>query len=1491
MAQTDTNFTVPQIEFNADLGQPLSFGSIQPLMLFPVRLETRFFPAADGGADLFVRVYPDKVHVDTHEPQLTDEETVWGKHYWEEIWRSVDNEQQQKEAWHQLVERFDAPRAAWIAKTLRPLNTEDRPTVVVPPDKPLPIKFPQLTTKKDVWTRAPRARLLPKRWWVFGYKNGQLIVRALGNPIAPDLAAGPDPTRPFTQGTDGELQVDKGMKWMVDFAEAQNVGMGIRVRLNKEQAKGFDVLLVFGTGADVNTTDGTQQLIDTLDAHYYTDGLSFIAPGTPTNNTPDAPAGFTSSAAVQEAVYMTDSASFTPGDGSNVDVLSLALGLHDGKTATLARLDNAKTADQIDARHMNRALWPATWGYFLRQMIGVTKLAQTSLSLDDVTWAREHFQQHVRAFGPLPALRIGKQPYGVLPVTSLDQWKPKTGTEQQHAQDIALQGVLKSLRQIWRRSLIRVPTVKAGASDPNFSAEQNFADIFSLDGISSSYSVHHLLGFIYLQRLWFLMFPGDQNQGVWFRKQQEMTQTLLTELKLDWKPRLARATFSGWSTKLKGPVVQTEIGSETSRLEPNYIEQLLNTATLDQLFSEASADTKSLFHALLRHGMLLEYWMAAVDLLFADKTPLEYWSMYQEQELSDMVGIATPKNVLSRPVAGLTDGPIGDFLVGMRSVADPTVAPRVSGMLEFRKSLEHLQSINAAKLQRLFAGALDLCSHRLDAWITSFATKRLAEMRKERPTGLTLGCYGWVINLKPGPVAAPAQPTPADNRPLFQLPNNPGYTHAPSLAQAATVAVLRSGHITHADTDKKDLLAIDLTSERVRLAQWLLDGVRQGQPLGALLGYRFERRLQDGLLGQFIPFFREAAPLVAKKLEQTSDATANNSVESLAANNVVDGLVLQKKWNQLLQAAATAPPSFNPLIELFRGLVKKPETNQLIDKEKSLKFELGLLDDAVDAVSDALFAETVHQSVLGNPLRTSSTLEAIASGESPPPELDVVRTPRTGIALTHRIVALLSTSATLPADWGAPAFTERSDAEPILNSWVARLLGDPRRIRCLIEKLDPSTNAIQTTKEVRIAELRLSPLDFIFATEGSRDAQPSEIEQRVLNHLRTSDAEIRADDVLRINPGRGNNWPITDLSYGEFIELVRTARRLITSTRAIDASELALPESNQKPGVALPELKARSDKAASSLTNTIAGLKSLLEAANPNLANLRAAIEHAGHFGVAGAVPFSVRDALVFQANSIAKELDQRADQLAKLDATPLEPTEEPWKRQVARLRVIFGEAFVVLPRFTAPNGNELQSAVNNSTSIQGGDRLEIVRWFQRASRVREGVAHLDASLRYAEVLQTGEQLNLRIAQLPHQQSDRWIGLPLKSGKELSSSRFSLVIQADQTVDLTKPVAGMLIDEWVEVLPNKSETTGVVFQYDQPDAAPPQSILLAVPPDPEQPWNLWSLQQVLLETLDLARIRAVDPDALDEVGHYLPAMYFAVNNANETVSTNLTRFK
>jgi hypothetical protein len=101
-----------------------------------------------------------------------------------------------------------------------------------------------------------------------------------------------------------------------------------------------------------------------------------------------------------------------------------------------------------------------------------------------------------------------------------------------------------------------------------------------------------------------------------------------------------------------------------------------------------------------------------------------------------------------------------------------------------------------------------------------------------------------------------------------------------------------------------------------------------------------------------------------------------------------------------------------------------------------------------------------------------------------------------------------------------------------------------------------------------------------------------------------------------------------------------------------------------------------------------------------------------------------------------------------------------------------------------------------------------------------------------------------------------------------------------------------MIDEWTEVLPSRQQITGVAFQYTDPVARPPQSILLGVKPDDFPEWTLEAVEGSVLEALDLAKIRAVDPDSLGALGHYLPALYFAFNAggpAVETVSTDFNK--
>ena len=98
----------------------------------------------------------------------------------------------------------------------------------------------------------------------------------------------------------------------------------------------------------------------------------------------------------------------------------------------------------------------------------------------------------------------------------------------------------------------------------------------------------------------------------------------------------------------------------------------------------------------------------------------------------------------------------------------------------------------------------------------------------------------------------------------------------------------------------------------------------------------------------------------------------------------------------------------------------------------------------------------------------------------------------------------------------------------------------------------------------------------------------------------------------------------------------------------------------------------------------------------------------------------------------------------------------------------------------------------------------------------------------------------------------------------------------------------------VEVVPSAQETTAITFRYDAPGSCAPQAILLAVPPQLGQAWDLETLEATLLETLELAKLRSVHPalhrqaDQLD-VKPFLPALYFAFNPSGDTISTDFLR--
>ena len=74
---------------------------------------------------------------------------------------------------------------------------------------------------------------------------------------------------------------------------------------------------------------------------------------------------------------------------------------------------------------MQTALWPATLGYYLDAMMAPL------FGDGDVEHTRWFFTRHVSGRGAAPAIRIGAQPYGILPTTAFSRigWLRREGAQ------------------------------------------------------------------------------------------------------------------------------------------------------------------------------------------------------------------------------------------------------------------------------------------------------------------------------------------------------------------------------------------------------------------------------------------------------------------------------------------------------------------------------------------------------------------------------------------------------------------------------------------------------------------------------------------------------------------------------------------------------------------------------------------------------------------------------------------------------------------------------------------------------------------------------------------------------------------------------------------------------------------------------------------------------------------------------------------------------
>ena len=147
----------------------------------------------------------------------------------------------------------------------------------------------------------------------------------------------------------------------------------------------------------------------------------------------------------------------------------------------------------------------------------------------------------------------------------------------------------------------------------------------------------------------------------------------------------------------------------------------------------------------------------------------------------------------------------------------------------------------------------------------------------------------------------------------------------------------------------------------------------------------------------------------------------------------------------------------------------------------------------------------------------------------------------------------------------------------------------------------------------------------------------------------------------------------------------------------------------------------------------------------------------------------------------------------------------------------------------------------------------------------------------------------LDAVQLPYRADDRWLALPFPEDTHLEGDRLLYTAHYTVPFDYTTRQCGLLLDEWTEVIPASEETTGITFHYDRPNSEPPQVLLLAISPALKGQWQWDDLVDTLHETLDEAKLRAVEPAQVDAAayGRLLPAAIMAATRHSISIGLNL----
>ncbi|MFY0539281.1 hypothetical protein [Nannocystis pusilla] len=1578
-------------------------------------------PVKANPEDVVLVVFPAVTLPATHEAAACT--------FWEAFWKADGDATMQAQALAALAAAVQDPTVVdTILKSFAPENLDQEPpgelaraSVDVKCVKLL--LAPPAAARETSWSQAPKAWALPDRFVLMAYNSDVEVKRVVGNVVVDGLAVGPDRSLPSAEqlhAQQDELVLNDDLRWTVDFERAVDVGMGFKVDLDTslgEDVNGFERLVVLGVRFSADHAQG-KTLLETLFAHHHHSkrGLSLVPQGSPTNNTEgdgaayswtdDADASFDVVLKHEEA-FVETADPFARSDG---EWLARYLGI---ATAGLKSVPHANGRDQAEARAMNTALWTATLGYFMEEMMTPV------FSDGHVEATRRFFLRHVSGRGPLPAVRVGRQPYGILPAMAFSQYQPSGDGPAPLTQSylVKLHGVLTKMDVHWDT----LAQAAAHVGTP-VDAHKTLLDILGLHPGSVEYHQRYAQSLdMALERLKWQFGGGNWSA---LNDAGNLHKAFLSNPfgfnDPNARPPIVDKYFFEGSVLLQGPVVDDVPLSETAPLRRNYIEWLaeskFDAIRLNDL--DNGAAPTALLYLMLRHALMLGYWEAAIRLLHQHSlvdpaiARTEPAFLHMQPILSSVEALQNKLVQLYRVEKKVTgdDSPLVEFIERAypegawgrpRRDAARAACPRGHAHRAARAAVRGARRLRELPPRRVEDGARGRAA-RADARPGpdgdlprrvrlargreaqgAAARARDAHARPERHLRQArAGAPGGGQRQRRLHPRAFDQPRghrgdPEERVHGERLGREPGGAAAdggePVVGAGAPGPGAARGHSQRSEPRRAARLPVRARPARPARA-------RRGRPVHRLTPATVPAGRRQVELDEI----RRAAGDRSARGPQRGRRPAPRRARARHRQAVPEPLVArgdgdQRRGRRPARPArrGLGPPDGRERVPGGPGQLRAVRGEHRGVQQGQVSARAGSGEDAAErhhADPPRGAAPRPGRCPAGQPdprAAAEAPLNAWLAARLPDPAVIACQVTYTGLSLleTHTIITLsdlgLSAIDLLHLDPDAEqAMTELDDrieqflryhgahpaypirihyAQPVVDNAtffeLAPLIASLRSLALKSRSLGPTDVGLPT-------ETVTAGVTYDFAELAARiDAAAAVLEARRTTLLALVADPADLDDYVHAvtdallgaalhgvpNTGTGDihstvrsifqaviakvgglveRWDDKAVEYAakmatfsplatdeEQFAVLLAAEGTIASTTTVD-----LPTQPLDFKTAVEAKKALFDA-------RLAAWKDLQTAGPTELVDYVAAVEAQALLAAQhDATPLDIEEQkaamialradLVARVEGLAEELATRiaGAALGLAEAAAIDHAEGRVRRMLAAASAVLGDEIKLLPRFTLSpvRAAELENclagapALLDYLSTTRNRRFPVDDWLYGAARVREKLLHWENAVTLAEAF-TGDAVELTALQLPYRTDDHWLGLEIPHGYAPTGDRLLYTAHFAGPFHKTSPQCGLLLDEWTEVIPAKEQVTGLTFHFDRPRAAPPQAMLLVVPPVLTGTWHWEHVVGALHETLAAAKRRAVEPDQVGDLGYgqFLPATMMATTLYQVTIATNI----